>query len=419
MERRINLQAKMGFMELTILMPCLNEAETLATCIRKARAFLDRAKIDGEVVIADNGSSDGSQDLAVANGARVIPIPVRGYGSALIGGIRAARGRYVIMADSDDSYDFSALDSFVERLRQGWQLVMGNRFQGGIAPGAMPKLHRYLGNPVLTAVGRAFFGSPCGDFHCGLRGFERDAILSLDLQAPGMEFASEMVVKATIHKLRVTEVPTTLSPDGRSRPPHLRSWRDGWRHLRFLLLFSPRNLFLYPGMTLLLAGFLLSAWLLPASRHIGGLQLDIHTLLYTSVAMVIGVQAILFWVFAKIYGQRERIVPPDPTFDAALQAATLERVLIAGGVLVLLGLGLGVYALSAWNAHGFGQLSPDMTMRIVIPSATAILIGMQLAYSAFFLALLGISASAQDNEPIPGEALIGSDTARRLATMTG
>ena len=407
-----------SLMELTILMPCLNESETLATCIQKARAFLDRARIDGEVVIADNGSTDGSQDIAVANGARVVPIPVRGYGSALIGGIRAARGRYVIMADSDDSYDFSALDPFVEKLRQGWQLVMGNRFQGGIAPGAMPKLHRYLGNPVLTAVGRVFFGSPCGDFHCGLRGFERDAILSLDLQATGMEFASEMVVKATIHKLKVTEVPTTLSPDGRSRPPHLRSWRDGWRHLRFLLLFSPRSLFLYPGMALLLPGSLLSVWLLPASRHIGGLQLDIHTLLYTSVAMVIGVQAILFWVFAKIYGQRERIVPLDPAFDAALQAATLERVLIAGGVLVLSGLGLGVYALSAWNAHGFGQLSPDMTMRIVIPSATAILIGMQLAYSAFFLTLLGISASAQDYQPMPGEKLAKGDSSGRLATMT-
>lgn len=386
-------------MELTILMPCLNEAETLAVCIRKARAFLDSAGIEGEVMIADNGSTDGSQDIAAAYGARVVPIPVRGYGSALIGGIRAARGRYVIMADSDDSYDFSALEPFVEKLRQGWQLVMGNRFQGGIAPGAMPNLHRYLGNPVLTTIGRVFFHSPCGDFHCGLRGFNRDAILSLDLQAPGMEFASEMVVKATIHKLRVTEVPTTLSPDGRSRPPHLRSWRDGWRHLRFLLLFSPRSLFFYPGISLFTAGLVVTAWLLPGPRQIAGIHFDIHTLLYSSTAMVIGVQAVLFWVFAKIYGQRERIVPPDPAFDSALQAVTLERGLVAGALLLLLGFGLGVYALGTWNTQGFGQLSPDATMRIVIPSATAILIGSQLVYSAFFLSLLGISASARDNVP--------------------
>ena len=228
-------------MELTILMPCLNEAETLATCIKKAQSFMERAGIDGEVVIADNGSTDGSQGIATELGARVVPIDTRGYGSALRGGIQAARGKYVIMADSDDSYDFGKLEPFVEKLRAGWQLVMGNRFRGGIVPGAMPKLHRYLGNPVLTAVGRIFFRSPCGDFHCGLRGFDKQAILGLDLQAPGMEFASEMVVKATINKLRITEVPTILSPDGRSRPPHLRSWRDGWRHLRFLLLFSPRT----------------------------------------------------------------------------------------------------------------------------------------------------------------------------------
>lgn len=386
-------------MELSILMPCLNEAETLGVCIRKARAFLERTGINGEIVIADNGSTDGSQDIANACGARVVPIPARGYGSALIGGIRASRGRYVIMADSDDSYDFSALDPFVEKLREGWQLVMGNRFRGGIAPGAMPNLHRYLGNPVLTAVGRVFFGSPCRDFHCGLRGFDRDAILRLDLQAPGMEFASEMVVKATIAKLRITEVPTTLSPDGRSRPPHLRSWRDGWRHLRFLLLFSPRSLFLYPGALLFLLGLCTTAWLLPGARQIGPLRLDIHTLLYSSMITVVGAQSILFWVFAKIYGQRERIVPPDPAFNAALQVVNLERGLIAGASLVLLGIGLGIYALGTWNNHGFGELSPDSVMRIVIPSATAILLGMQLIYSSFFLTLLDISASVRDGLP--------------------
>ena len=232
--------------DLTILMPCLNEAETLASCVAKARSFLIRTGIRGEVLIADNGSTDGSQQIAEEAGARVVAIAEKGYGSALLGGIRAARGRYVIMGDSDDSYDFSRLEGFVEKLHAGYQLVMGNRFLGGIAPGAMPPLHRYLGNPVLSTIGRVFFRSPCGDFHCGLRGFERTAVLALDLQAPGMEFASEMVVKATIRKLRIAEVPTTLSPDGRSRPPHLKSWRDGWRHLRFLLLFSPRWLFLFP-----------------------------------------------------------------------------------------------------------------------------------------------------------------------------
>ena len=243
-------------------MPCLNEAETLASCIAKARSFLARSGIRGEVLVADNGSTDGSQALAAALGARVVDITERGYGSALKGGIRAARGRYVIMGDSDDSYDFSDLGLFVEKLREGYQLVMGNRFQGGIRPGAMPPLHRYFGNPILTILGRLFFSSPCGDFYCGLRGFERRAILSLDLQAPGMEFALEMVVKATINKLRIAEVPTTLSPDGSSRPPHLRSWRDGWRSLRFYLLFSPRWLFLYPGTAMFLGGVLVMTWLL-------------------------------------------------------------------------------------------------------------------------------------------------------------
>ena len=233
--------------ELTILMPCLNEAETIGRCVGKARAFLAQSGVAGEVLIADNGSTDGSQAIAESLGARVVPIAARGYGNALIGGIQTACGRFVIMGDSDDSYDFSALGGFIEKLRAGYQLVMGNRFQGGILPGAMPPLHRYVGNPILTTIGRLFFRSPCGDFHCGLRGFDRDAILALDLQAPGMEFASEMVVKATTNKLRITEVPTTLAPDGRSRPPHLHSWRDGWRHLRFLLLFSPRWLFLFPG----------------------------------------------------------------------------------------------------------------------------------------------------------------------------
>ncbi len=379
--------------ELTILMPCLNEAETLVQCIIKARAFLARSGVNGEVVIADNGSTDGSQALAEANGARVIHVPERGYGSALIHGIRGAYGKYVIMGDSDDSYDFSALEPFVEKLREGHQLVMGNRFLGGIKPGAMPPLHRYLGNPVLTTIGRIFFRSPCGDFHCGLRGFDREAILSLDLQASGMEFASEMVVKATTHKLRLTEVPTTLSPDGRSRPPHLRSWRDGWRHLRFLLLFSPRWLFLYPGFAMFAIGALAMLWLLPAPRVVAGVTFDIHTLMYAAVSVVVGFQSVLFWVFAKIYGMREGIVPWDPWFRSVLRIANLENGLIAGGILLVLGVGLAIYALGSWDAGGFGSLRPSDTMRLVIPSATAILLGMHIAYGAFFISVLDIQST--------------------------
>ena len=376
--------------ELTILMPCLNEAETLAVCIGKAQAFLTRAGIDGEVVVADNGSTDGSQAIAEGLGARVVPVGERGYGSALLGGIKAARGRFVIMGDSDDSYDFSRLELFVERLRQGYALVMGNRFKGGILPGAMPPLHRYLGNPVLTTIGRLFFHSPCGDFHCGLRGFDRGAILGLDLQAPGMEFASEMVVKATIQKLRIAEVPTVLSPDGRSRPPHLRSWRDGWRHLRFLLLFSPRWLFLYPGIALFVLGACGMAWLLPGPRPVLGVTFDINTLFYASLAVVVGVHSMLFWMFAKLYGMREGMVPEDPVFLATVRRFSLERGLIAGFVLLLLGLTLGAGAVSSWGSAAFGNLSPARAMRLVIPSGTAILLAFQIAYGAFFLSVLEI-----------------------------
>ncbi len=376
--------------ELTILMPCLDEAETLALCIGKARSFLDRTGINGEVVIADNGSTDGSQSIAEGLGARVVPILARGYGAALIGGITAARGRFVIMGDSDDSYDFSDLDGFVAKLRDGFQLVMGNRFLGGIKPGAMPPLHRYLGNPVLTNIGRLFFKSPSGDFHCGLRGFDRSAMLGLGLSASGMELASEMVVKATVHRLRITEVPTTLSPDGRSRPPHLRSWRDGWRHLRFLLLFSPRGLFFYPGAAMFLVGLLVTAWLLPAPRVLAGLTFDINTLLYASLLLIVGVQSMLFWVLAKIHGVREGIVPPDLGFEAAISRAYPENTLIAAGLLLLLGVLVGVMALGSWHAQAFGSLDPDRTMRLVIPSATLILLGFQVAYAGFFASLLDV-----------------------------
>ena len=377
-------------LELTILMPYLNEAETLGVCIAKAMGYLARSGVAGEVLIADNGSTDGSQTIAEAGGARVVPVPERGYGAALIAGIRAARGRFVIMGDSDDSYDFTALDPFVAQLRAGNQLVMGNRFRGGIAPGAMPPLHRYLGNPVLSTVGRVFFGAPVGDFHCGLRGFERGAMLGLDLRAPGMEFASEMVVKATMQGLRIAEVPTTLSPDGRSRPPHLRSWRDGWRHLRFLLVFCPRWLFLYPGAALFALGLATMMALLPGPRTLGGVVFDVHTLLYAAGATVMGFQAVQFWVFARIYGGLEGVVPEARRLTAALARFGLEPALILAGVLVLAGLGLGFGALARWGAEGFGPLGGFGAMRLVIASVTAMLLGLQLAFGAFFVAVLGM-----------------------------
>jgi hypothetical protein len=376
--------------ELTILMPCLNEAETLARCIDKARDYLSRSGVCGEVLIADNGSTDGSQAIAVLHGSRVADIPARGYGAALIGGIEAARGRYVIMGDSDDSYDFSDLDGFVAKLRDGFQLVMGNRFQGGIKPGAMPALHRYLGNPVLTRIGRVLFQSPSGDFHCGLRGFERASILGLGLRASGMEFASEMVVKATVHRLRITEVPTALAPDGRSRPPHLRSWRDGWRHLRFLLLFSPRGLFFYPGAAMALVGLSATLWLLPGTRGLAGVSFDIHTLLYATVLLVVGVQSMLFWVFAKIYGVREGIVPPDLGFERFIARAHLEISLVAAGVMFAAGIGLGIAAFSSWWADAFGGLDPSFSMRLVIPSTTLILLSFQVAFGRLFVSVLAI-----------------------------
>jgi len=389
--------------ELTILMPCLDEAETIGQCVAKARRFLARSGIGGEIVVADNGSSDGSQAIARRHGARVIDIAERGYGNALIGGIAAARGTYIIMGDSDDSYDFGALDPFVAKLREGYALVMGNRFAGGIAKGAMPALHRYLGNPVLSTLGRVFFSSPCRDFHCGLRGFRRDAILALDLQARGMEFASEMVVKATLAGLAIAEVPTTLAPAGRSRKPHLRSWRDGWRHLRFLLLFSPRWLFLYPGSGLLLIGLLLMAWLLPGPQHIGRVAFDIHTLFYASLAVVIGSQSVLFAVFVKIYAAREGFVPQNPQLGIWLARFSLEAGLICGAALVLAGLGLAVYAVSFWDAEHFGPLSATAAMRLVIPSGTMLLLGFQLVCGSFFVSVLDIRATRGQmaEAPIP------------------
>ncbi len=394
-ETTMSIGQKAPPIELTILMPCLNEAETLGICIEKALGFLRRSGISGEVLIADNGSSDGSQEIAARLGARVTHVPEKGYGAALIAGIAAARGRYVIMGDSDDSYDFSVLDPFIAKLRDGFDLVMGNRFKGGIAPGAMPPLHRYLGNPVLSTIGRIFFASPIRDFHCGLRGFSRDAMAALELRAPGMEFASEMVVKATMRGLRIAEVPTTLSPDGRSRPPHLRSWRDGWRHLRFLLIFCPRWLFFYPGALLFALGALVMALLLPGPVSLGAVTLDVHSLLYASGAVVMGFQAMQFWVFARLYGAVTGLLPEAERLNRALSRFGLEAALLLAGAIFLLGLALGGWSLAQWGARDFGTLQGAGVMRMAIASVTAMLIGLQLAFGAFFLALLGMMRPAR------------------------
>jgi glycosyltransferase involved in cell wall biosynthesis len=373
-----------GSIELSIVMPCLNEAETLATCIRKAQGYLNDYGVSGEVVIADNGSTDGSQTIAQQLGARVIDIREKGYGSALRGGILAARGRYVIMGDADDSYDFTQLTPFLKKLREGYDLVMGNRFKGGIQPGAMPPLHRYLGNPVLTTIGKVLFPSPCGDFHCGLRGFRTESIQGLNLRTTGMEFASEMVVKASLHRMRITEVPTTLSPDGRSRPPHLRSWRDGWRHLRFLLLYSPRWLFLYPGLLLMVIGLTTMLWLLPGARGI----FDIHTLLYAAAAIIVGFQSVAFSIFTKVFAISEGLLPEDRRFSRALNHLSLELGLIVGAILLIAGFSGSIWALGNWSSKLFGALNPSQTMRIVIPSITSLALGCQLMFSSFFLSVL-------------------------------
>lgn len=376
--------------EFSIVIPCLNEAETLAVCVDKARLFFENNDIAGEVIVADNGSTDGSQAIARAHGARVVNIPARGYGAALMGGIKAARGRYVIMGDADDSYDFSELDPFINKLREGYDLVMGNRFKGGIKPGAMPVLHRYLGNPVLTRIGRLFFGSPVGDFHCGLRGFKKRAIEALDLRTTGMEFASEMVVKATLHRLSIAEVPTTLSQDGRSRPPHLRTWRDGWRHLRFLFIYSPRWLFLYPGALLTALGLAGMLWLLPEPRTVAGVTFDIHTMLYASMSIILGMQIVAFALFAKVFAIGNGLLPEDGRIDAALRLLSLENGLILGAVLCLFGGAGTVLAVLEWSSASFGPLSPKSMMRITIPSLTLFVAGVQIMFSSFFLSILGL-----------------------------
>jgi hypothetical protein len=377
-------------LELTILMPCLNEAETIQACIRKARKFLVENDVDGEVVIGDNGSTDGSQELAEGAGARVVNVPLRGYGAALYEGTLNARGSCIIMGDADESYDFTALWPFLEKLRDGCDLVMGNRFLGGIRPGAMPWKNRYIGNPVLSGIGRLFFRCPARDFHCGLRGYSAKAFRRMDLQTTGMEFASEMVIKANILGMRIAEVPATLDPDGRSRPPHLRPWQDGWRHLRFMLLYSPRWLFLIPGMLLILLGGVGVVALSEGDISAGSIHLGVHTMLYAAMTILVGYQAVLFSLFTKVYAISEGLLPEDPRLNRLFRFVTLEFGLVVGVALLLLSAIMTLYAFDYWRERSFGPLEPEKMLRLVIPPAFAFVFGSQTILSSFFLSVLGL-----------------------------
>jgi glycosyltransferase involved in cell wall biosynthesis len=382
--------------ELSVVMPCLNEARTLAVCIRKAFAYFKRADVVGEVVIADNGSDDGSVEVALAHGARVVHVAQRGYGNALRSGMAQARGTFIIMGDSDDSYDFSDLDAFLLRLRAGDDLVMGNRFAGGIAPGAMPWHHRYIGNPVLSFIGRFLFNSDAGDFHCGLRGFRRDSVLALNLVSEGMEYASEMIVKASLSGLKISEVPVTLSKDGRDRPPHLRSFRDGWRHLRLLFLHCPRWLFLYPGLTLLLAGLLAQVLLFDGPQTLGGIGLGIHTMLLGAAASIIGLQVVVYWVISQYVGWLHDVLPTVPRMVLKIAETSLERGLIAGAAIFGVGLLWSAWETSSWIASGFAAREPTLLMRDLIPALSLMVMGVEIVLAALFLSIarLGLRRTA-------------------------
>ena len=372
----------------SVVLPCLNEAETLERCVRRAVETLAASGLSGEVIVADNGSSDGSQEIARRAGARVVDVPERGYGAALLGGIAAARGRHVVMGDADDSYDFGEVPAFVAKLEEGHDLVMGSRFRGRIEPGAMPFLHRWLGNPVLSFLGRLFFRVPTSDFHCGIRGFRKEAVERIGLRTTGMEFASEMVVKAALFGLRIGEIPVTLRRDGRSRPPHLRTWRDGWRHLRFLLMYSPRWLYLWPGLLLVLAGAALLAWLFPGPRHVGAATLDVHAMLGASVMVLVGVEAITFALLAKVFAATEGFLPPDPRVSRLSKLLTLEAGLVASVLLLAAGAGLCGLVVRDWAASVFNYLDYSISMRKMIPGALLLVLGAHGLLSSFFLSIL-------------------------------
>jgi len=377
------------------LFPCLNEAETIAGCIQEVREQFRGLGLDGEILVADNGSGDGSQDRARAAGARVIDVVdyfpdvmVRGYGTGLLAGLEAARGRYVVMADSDGSYDVSSLGLFVEKLRDGDDLVMGNRFKGGIQPGAMPALHRFPGNPMMTWLGRIFFSAPIGDVNCGIRGCRRDAILDLGLRSMGMEFAIEMVAKASLNKMRVTEVPTILRPDGRTREPHLRTFHDGWRQLRFMLLYSPRWLFLYPGIVLFLGGLIMMVLLANQPIVIAGARFDVHSMLVALTAIVLGSQTVLSFLLAYQYATDQGVLPSSSRFEAFLKIKSLERAVVIGGVIFLLGLSGLVSSALIWANTDFSDLDVSRMMRLVIPSVAAMIVGVQFTTASFVSSIL-------------------------------
>lgn len=390
-------------MELSVVMPCLNEAETVGTCVHKTLQFFETAGIEGEVVIADNGSADGSQELAIAAGARVVTVASKGYGNALMGGIRAARAPYVAMGDCDDSYDFATLGPFLDDLREGAALVMGNRFKGGIEAGAMPFLHRYLGNPVLSFVGRLFFGSKVGDFHCGLRAFDRQAILDLDLHTGGMEFASEMVVRSTLMGYDIRERPTTLRVDGRSRPPHLNTWRDGWRHLRFLVLYSPRWLFTVPGVLLMALGLVLGVALEFGTVGIGRVGLDVNSLVLASAMVTIGFQSFTLGLLTKLYAVSEGFLPPDAVLSRLRHFWSLEKGLVIGGLFALVGFAGLIGSLAVWNGENFGNLDPRQSLRVVVPSATALIMSLQIVFTALFASILLIRRRSERQPETPRE----------------
>jgi hypothetical protein len=381
--------------EVSVVMPCLNEVRTVGVCIAKARKSLDDMGVAGEIIIADNGSTDGSQALAIDEGARVVPVSRRGYGAALQAGIAAARGKFIIMGDSDDSYDFSSLEPFVEKLREGHELVMGNRFRGGISKGAMPWHHRYIGNPVLTGILNLFFHTPIRDAHCGLRGFRKDSYERLGLKTPGMEFASEMVVKASLKGQRITEVPTTLRPDGRDRPPHLRSFRDGWRHLRFLLLLCPMWLYLVPAVALSALGLGLLAWLTPGPQSLGGPVLDVHSMMLGSLCLILGTQTLWLWAYAYTFGKTTEILPSTPWSERIVANLGLERALIVGAALLLLGLGLNGYLVVVWYGAHLGPLNVESTLRWAIWGCTTMVLGAQIMFGSFFLTMLGMLDKAE------------------------
>jgi len=391
-------EGRQGEPEVSVILPCLNESETLAGCISEVRSFFDRSGIQGEIIIGDNGSTDGSQQIAEKQGARVVHVPKRGYGAALMGGFRAARGKYLIMGDSDGSYDLEHLEPFVEKMREGYGVVMGNRFKGKIYPRAMPFKNRYLGNPILTGIGRTLFRAPCGDFHCGLRGISKNALDNLDLQTTGMEFASEMVIKATLNNLPIAEVPTNLRPDGRSRRPHLRPWRDGWRHLRFMLLFSPRWLFFYPGIALLSLGLFLLVAIYVAPLKITGIYLDVNTMVFASASVILSFQSIAFSVFARAIATRLGILGPSRWLDRFSKIVSLEAGLVAGAILLVAGLAGAIVALFQWKAVGFSELNPRVSLRPVILSATSIILGFQLILASFLLGVIGTSAAKDSYE---------------------